>query len=416
MRLFIRIIESPTTDPKLLENLEWLLLDRQDALVSHGSGDLATLARLVDLKSALDPEDVVLLIPAEHCLSIRCTVPGRTVGQMRRALPYAVEEFIADDIDTMHLAVAAVKRNEPVDTVLIDRELLSSWLASLASHGVVPGHALPDTALLPQTPGTVAVLFDDQRVLIRAMHQMAAAEAATLPLALQSLVAAAGSAPLQVLMVNGNLGRTARAAVEQAGDAPIDWVELQTEVTPLAYLAAAYPAASGSMNLLQGSYAPVHLRSDAWVRWRGVAALLGIWFVVLLGSETVTGLWADYRAETLSADVDALYREFFPNDRRVLDPYKQMAAHLGASAAAGPSFLNLLASLGEGLAAEPTAALHSVSFNDGRSELGAEVAVAGFDALEKLKNAWAKTGVAVEIASADQQGAQVQARIRLRSP
>ena len=32
----------------------------------------------VDLKTMQDPADVVLLVPAEHCLSMRCTVPGRT--------------------------------------------------------------------------------------------------------------------------------------------------------------------------------------------------------------------------------------------------------------------------------------------------------------------------------------------------
>ena len=130
MRLFIRIAAAKGLDPHELGSLEWLLLDRSGALVSQGSGDLSMLERLVDLKTLQDPADVVLLVPTEHSLSMRCTVPGRTVGQMRRALPYVVEEYLAGDIDTMHIAAGAVKRNSPVDVVLIERAVLQSWLES----------------------------------------------------------------------------------------------------------------------------------------------------------------------------------------------------------------------------------------------------------------------------------------------
>src|SRR5580765_6216067 len=114
MRLFIRIADVPGSDPSGLFSLEWLLLDNQGALVSQGSGDPATLEQLVDVKTKQNPDDVVLLVPTEHCLAIRCTVPGRTVGQMRRALPFVVEEYLADDIESMHMACAAIRRNTPV--------------------------------------------------------------------------------------------------------------------------------------------------------------------------------------------------------------------------------------------------------------------------------------------------------------
>jgi len=42
------------------------------------------------------------------------------------------------------------------------------------------------------------------------------------------------------------------------------------------------------------------------------------------------------------------------------------------------------------------------------------VAVAGFEALELLKAAWAKEGVSVDVTSAEQQDQQVHARIRLK--
>lgn len=414
MRLFIRITDVPGTDPSTLAALEWLLVDRQGALVSQGSGDPSMLERLVDMKTMQNSDDVVLLVPTEHCLSIRCTVPGRTVGQMRRALPYVVEEYLAGDIESMHVAVGNVRRNAPIDVVLIERALLQAWLDALASHGIVPGSAYPEAALLPAAAGTVTILFDGDRILLRSPEQLVAAEVGSLKLVLESLVATSPAGGLRIVAVNGQIPAITRAEIVQSTEQPLEWAETETDVTPLAYLAAAFPA-EASINLRQGILAPPRSANDAWTRWRTVAALAGVWILVLVASEAVTGLWATHRAAVLTAQVEALYREYFPRDRRLQDPYKQMVAHLGGRADTGPSFLTLLGNLAAGLATNPGAELRSISYNDARDELGAEVAVSGFDALETLKAAWGKQGVAVDITSAEQQNNQVHARIRLRA-
>jgi general secretion pathway protein L len=330
-------------------------------------------------------------------------------------LPYVVEEYLAGDIESMHVACAAMRRNAPVDVLLIERALLKTWLDTLAGHGVVPGYALPEAALLPVTAGTVTLLFDGDRVLVRSPEQMAAAELDTVKLVLESLVAASPESGVRLVLVNGLIPPITRAEIAQSSDHPIEWVETETDVTPLAYLAAAFPGESNPINLLQGTLAPPKSSNDNWSRWRGVAALVGVWFLVLVVSELVTGLWATHRANVLTAQVEALYHDYFPKDQRLQDPYKQMVAHLGGRTDTGPSFLTLLGNLAAGLATNPGAELRSISYNDSRAELGAEVAVAGFDALETLKAAWVKQGCAVDITSAEQQDQQVHARIRLRA-
>jgi general secretion pathway protein L len=420
MRLFIRINahgdRSGLQDVEArLADVEWLLLDRQGTLVSQGAGDAAMLDRLVDLKTAREPHEVVLLVPTEQCLAIRCNVPGRTVGQMRRALPYAAEEFLAGDIDAMHVAAASLRRNVPVDALLIDRELLRIWLDALASHGVVASVALPDAALLPLADATMTILFADDRVLLRTSDQMIGCEPSTVRLALESWLSTATAESLRVVLVNGDVPEVERAELEQLTERPVEWVHDDTELTPLAYLAQSFDSAPHPVNLLQGEFAPPKAATGDWQRWRGVAALLAVWFAVLLGSDAVTGIWATHRANTVTGDVEKLYRSYFPAEQRIVDPYKQMVAHLGGRTADGPSFLALLGSLAAGLAANPGAELHSITYNQARAELGAEVAVTGFDALETLKSAWAKAGVNVDIASAEQQGQVVNARIRLRA-
>ena len=414
MRLFIRIAAAKGIDPHELGPLEWLLLDRAGALVSQGSGDPSMLERLVDLKTMHDPADVVLLVPTEHSLSMRCTVPGRTVGQMRRALPYVVEEYLAGDIDAMHIAAGTLKRNSPIDVVMIERAVLQSWLEALAAHGLVAGYAAPDAAMLAAVPGEATLLFDGDRVLVRSIDQLAAIETDALKLVLESLAAKSESTGIRFVAVNGRIPEMMRAEVAQATEHPIEWVDTESEVTMLAHLAAAFPGKPPAINLLQGTLSPPKLANTGWTRWRSVAALVGVWILVMVASETVRGIWASHRTTALTADIEALYRSYFPKDQRIQDPYKQMNAHIGGHGATESTFLSLLGHLASGLAANPGAQLRSLSFNDGRAELGAEVAVSGFDALEALKAAWSREGVSVDITSAEQQDQQVHARIRLR--
>ena len=180
--------------------------------------------------------------------------------------------------------------------------------------------------------------------------------------------------------------------------------------------AAAFPGKPPAINLLQGALAPPKQASGAWLRWRAVAALVGVWLLVLVASEAVRGVWASHRAAALTEQIESRYKTYFPNDRRIpgKDAYAQMNAHIGGRSTSESTFLSLLGHLANGLAANPGAQLRSITFNDGRAELGAEVAVAGFEALETLKAAWTKEGVSVDVSSAEQQDQQVHARIRLK--
>jgi len=416
MRLFIRIAASKSAGPHEFDSMAWLLLDRSGELVSQGSGDLNLLERLVDLKTVQDPADVVLLVPTEHCLSMRCTVPGKTVGQMRRALPYVVEEFVAGDIDGMHIAAGPVRRNEQVDVVVIERVVLQSWLDALAAHGLVAGYAAADAALLPSVQGEATLLFDGGRVLVRSADQVAAIEADALKLVLESLAAKADGSGIRFVAVNGRVPELMRAEVAQATEHPVEWIDTESDVTILAHLAAAFPGKPAAINLLQAAFAPPKQASGAWLRWRGVAALVGVWVVVLVAGEAIRGVWASHRAAALTEQIEARYKTYFPNDRRIpgKDAYAQMNSHIGGRGTSESTFLMLLGHLANGLAANPNAQLRSITFNDGRAELGAEVAVGGFEALETLKAAWTKEGVSVDVSSAEQQDQQVHARVRLK--
>jgi general secretion pathway protein L len=407
-----------------LRELEWVLLDEAGNLLSRGLGDGSALASLLGTSAAQDPDDVVVIVPGELCLWVRCEVPGRTIGQIRRALPFVVEEFLAGDVEGAHVAHGTIRRGAPVDCVVIDRAHLEGWLAGFKQLGLTPGHFVPAGALLSAAADRITVLFDAHSALIRTERQAVSVDADQAVYALSTAVSdVAGSTdeepasnrpPLEIVTINGKIGDLDRAQVEQNAARPIRWTDEDTGLTTLQYLANAWRRQRVDINLLKGTFAPPRRRSAAWQRWRAVAVLAGAWVALATVAEAGRGLWASHRADGLEEETTALYRQYFPDDRRVTDVERQMRQRLGSADNVGPGFLTLTGELGKALAALPGAELQSVGFSDGRDELTADLTVPGFEALDALKSQLASMKLSTEITSAEQQDNGVRARLRVK--
>lgn len=418
MRLFVRLDEPAQVagSEPLLGSASWVMIDSGGEVRSQGSGAVGPLAELAGSPALADPDRTVLLIPAEHCLAVQIDVPGTRAGQIRRALPFAVEEFLAGDLEDTHIATGPIVRGRGIAVVAIDRGLLTNWLAAVRALGLNPGVAVADASLLLHGNGNgnvdaIRVMFDGDRAMLATRGHALAMDAENLPAALASAVEMRTD-EVEIEFINGTLTDIEKAEIAQATAARLTFTAAETEVPTLQSLAARFTPGGVLVNVLSGSFAPPRPRNLAWQRWRGVAALLAVWVGVGLIGATARGFWADYQADTLGAESEALYRSYFPDDKRVQNVYRQTAARLGADTGTGIGFVSMLGELTRAVTAASGTEVRSLAFNGDRTELNAELAVAGFDRLDGIKGALA--GWNVEISSAEQQGNQVYARLRMR--
>ena len=185
--LFIRFFDAvqPSEDG-LVAELEWLTTD-QGVIKNRGITDLRGLEDLVDPVDFDDPTSIVLIVPTELVVSIRVSIPGRTASQIRRGLPYALEEYLTDDLNDLHIASGAIRPGEAVDCMVLPKTLLEDWLASLEHVGLKPGKTLVDGTLLGCDDGAIGVLLEGERVLVSAAHQLAAIDRPNLITVLETL-------------------------------------------------------------------------------------------------------------------------------------------------------------------------------------------------------------------------------------
>ena len=377
---------------------EWLVTDAQGRRQSRGIADCNELLERVVAETPMNDgatsvAEVVGLVSNEHILSLQCDVPGRRASQLRQALPYVVEEFTAADIEDLHIAHGTIKAGTPVRCCVVAKPLLDDWLASLAEAGIAPQRLVAESELLPREPGALSVLFDGDAVLMRSTREAATLERANLLMALATI---------------------GDEQVEEAPGAPLNGVGQDA----LEYLAGRWPRRSDVINLLQGDY-----RSEPSVRpgrpkWRGIAALAGLWLLVVLGTTIAEGWWSSRKADALEASALSLYRDIYPEDKSVTAQSlrRRLNARLGESAGldGGGSAVSLIDLLGHMASViKPSMTVASIDYNERRAEFQAELIVRRYADADQVLEAIAERGLEAEISSAEQVEGGVSARFRL---
>ena len=438
MRLFIRILSGSEladlganqTAGKTIQ-CQWLVRDDRGQTLAQGETDAAGLSDIANVSGVgsgkpsgepsgepsgdpdilVDPDDLVVLVPSAQVAWLSRTVPGRRAAQIRRALPFAVEEDLTQDVESMHLAHAPIVRGQPVRCALIDRHLLADWLACLRDRGLRPGHMVPDACLLPCSQSSASVLFEGAEAVVRTPEHIATVEASILPDILESVRASFDNADesLELDLIGGE------AIDERMDDSGFNVRRTALRGTVLEFLASRWDADRPEINLLQGPFAPSKGAGTSRGGWRGVAGLAALWLIVTLAVLIAEGYVANHRADALEAELTALYRSIYPNERRIPNAYAQMRAKLRESDAGHAVFHTLLGQLAAGTTQGNTdVSVRSITFNDSRGELTSELWLPGYARLDALKLELERRGLAVDISSAEERDNVVRARLRIR--
>ena len=412
-RLFLRLTgPAREAEDGLDAPCQWLLRDEAGQVLAAGSGSLIDLDKTRPWGD--DLPEVIALAPVESVLCLSRTVPGRTASQIARALPFAVEEFVTQDIETMHLAHGPITRGQPVSCVLADRQLVADWLGAIGLIGLAPALMTPDAALLPDRC-EFAALFEGDDALLRTPEHLTRIDHRALPDTLAAVVpAATDDAPPDATPGLQVIGGTA-AQANALRDVFPGAVEAQPlDGTVLRFLASHY-AAPRSVNMLQGAFAPPRRKGGTASRWRAVAALAVLWLLVFTGVRFGEGLWADHRADALQTDAAALFRELYPEARPPRNPYAEMRRRVGQpDQPSAADFELLLGTLALAIdAALDGVELQSLSYSASRGELTTELSLREYADLDRLRLQLEGQGVVVHIGSAEEQDGIVRARLRV---
>jgi general secretion pathway protein L len=397
---------------------QWVMADNNGTQLSQvSSGSLEQAA------AASGSRPAIVLVPSVDLLSTTALIPARSASKIKAALPFALEEFLADDVENLHFSVGQRQENGRLPVVVVANDKMAAWMQRINDAGIEPVKVAMDSHGLAQIPGSLSVLVDGDVVMFN--------DGADADFVMQ------GIKPSDILVLANQLSETEGEDVENSGhllafctpemDTQLshDWIALRHElhsvdvnVLPDGVLPklAVTVAAGHGVNLLQGKYGIKTEYSTLFRPWKAAAMLLIGLAIVALSLKGVGYYQLLQDESALRAQFNAEYHSIRPDDtREIVDPVaivNSLRRSLGASTSP-QVFLPSLRELGAAMAANSSAKIEAISYRAGVIDLRLIAPdVATLDNIQKAVTASGRFQASIQ--STDQVADKINGRIQIR--
>jgi general secretion pathway protein L len=417
--LVIRLVTDDPAQPGEVGQAEWAVVDSTGACVlAPATGSLGDAAPLCGGRRT------VVLVPAVRVLRTRADVPVKGTSRIAQALPFALEDLLAEDVEDLHFAAGTRYADDQVAVAVVRRERMDSWLAQLAAAGIQPQAIHADSDAVLDIAGTSTLVLENHHALLRDPGgDPVVSELDSLEGLLELWLAQPRPAGPDGALPPRNL---------QVYDATVDglpnevWEKFQDRVASLEVrrlpdgallrLAAAIVTNPG-VNLLQGDYVSRNSLGSHWPRWRLAAALV----VALAGAIVATAGADAWRLRRESAALEADIRQAasfaFPGmdasgDLRALVDTRLQGDGGAAAGAAGRQFLDTMQTVAVAVAKTGNAKIEGLNYRAGVLEL--QVRAPSAEALDTIRKFVVEAGnLKADIQSSNAVGDEIQGRIRI---
>jgi general secretion pathway protein L len=402
--LFIRLRDhSP--------DVEWLALDEQGRLIeplSRGSLEL--------LSGHAHGRRVVVLLPGAEIVTTQAQLPKASQSRLRQLLPYTLEDAFAADIDSLHFAAGRRTTSGAVLASVVEQGRLEAWLDAIRAAGLRPHAVYAETEGVPDTPSTLSLVLEGERVYGRRPDQAAFVLEGLSLSQVVDLLATQGEdrSDLQHLIVYTESDAQLRHQAELA--------EIRTRVASLDVKVAADGVLARfattllfepGANLLQGSYAPRSDYTGLLRPWYAAAALAAGFIAVSAGSLAAEYFALKRQDSALSDQVTTICARDFGSPRLSAcraEMQQRLAAAGQQSSLGQESFLTTLAAVSESMVAEGR--IEALSYRNGVMDL--QLVAPSVPLLDQFSQGVAAGGrFQVRIQSANPSDAGVEGRVQI---
>lgn len=379
--------------------IHWLIkTNGQEDIIA--SGELPNAGELTQLTEKSTTRDVVVFVPASDIAIKRLKVPGSSQRATRAAAPYMLEEMLAQDVEEMCFAFSETKQDDQGHNCFVaalERKQLDTWLQWLAEAEIFSKVLIPDALALPVEPNISSAVMLGEQVLIRLGEwQVMSFEANAWPVVANYF---------QGLSEGSQVINAYSALSEVPADLTIEYLP---EDLPLAILANNH---SRKFNLLQGEFQVKEKRSADTVNWLWVAGIACLALVLNFGLKGAELYSLSSQQAVIETEIIEKYKTVFPETKRVRistvrSQLRQKLAEVGDSDDVA-GFLALLVKLEPALASVPEIKPQTLKFDGKRQEVRMQTIAKDYQYFEKLKVAFEKAGLAVNLGAQNNQGDQI---------
>ncbi|HEY2686204.1 MAG TPA: type II secretion system protein GspL [Steroidobacteraceae bacterium] len=405
------------------DETEWLALDEMNAPTLTRQRGSLSLAAAVFRSGRL-----LVLAPAAQVLLSEPELPPGTGAKIARAVPFALEEQLTEDIDQLVFAIGKRRESGGTPVAVVAKSVIEGWLSELRAAGLEPNAIYTDISLIPENPGQTVLWLENARVAVR--------RPGSLPFVVEL------SPIKEALIVAGVIADPLAAAdAESAAKVPEnallyvtreDWAAHEAEIKalvdefaslkvqllpdgPLPWLARNL-SDGDAVNLLQGDYARGTDYGARWRQWRTAAVLAVALLLVHLGAQALQIRQAKKDGAALDTQISDLFNSAAPGEP-MRDARRQLQARLDRlrHSGAGPEyFLRTLSALVDATSATPKSNIESMSFHEQTLDL--RLTAPDLGSVSQVAQVIGKQGFSADIQSSTPVSNGVEAHMQIHPP
>lgn len=393
------IIRFPHIDIDGNSLLPWFMFDQLGQLTKKGVDPVSQIDHLISDTDNIK-HDVQIIVPNDAVLLAKVNIPSNNPRQIKQALPYVIEELIAEEIESVHMALPSALNAEGgnVEVAIIRHYYLINWLDVLHHNNLHPTSMVIDTLCIPMD-ADVTVLVDGDQLLIRGdkNHGVCCESQAygdVFPLFVDSLQ----QPPNSVELIHCLCDKEA-SSFQIDGAIECHYQESSDEV-----LASALSKSASPINLLQGGYKQSATKEADGSLWRAPLIALAAGIAIFICGHLALGFYYDHKASEAEIESVAFYKSLFPNERRVVNPKRQLQTYLRiAGDSQGGAFLSTLSNISgefKHFTQTDNISVNEMNYSNDRKTLKLELTSKTIEQLDNLKQQLAAVGVRASIGSA----------------
>ena len=390
--------------------------NRCEYVVTNERGEIKNSIKYGTLNDIPDQEKnntVIIMLPGEEILSKSLNLPIKSNVKLKQAIPFALEDDIANDINDCHFAFKKSEIDESIIINVINKTLFKNYLNQLKEVNINPSFVVSENSCVSIIENTINLIVEDTKVHGRSGLK----DPYTLDrMELTNII--------KVLESNNNINHLQISLSENKGSL-VKQIKSLTDayksVNTKILLKGAFQEfiknyfLQDHINLLQGDFKPKIRFEEVLKPWKKSAALFALLLLSLIINNVLNiNKLVNYEAN-LSTYFLNEYKYFYNNARNVDDPIRIVnSIKNGAQLNMNNSiFLYGLNLISESVAKENNVELSSISFDDNRFNL--RVLTSTLTSLDSLiTNINTNNSLNAIIQTTNQSDSKVESRIEIQ--
>jgi len=306
----------------------------------------------------------IVWVPSRWVSILQVFVPGKSRAQWQAALPYALEEQLAQSLDDVHLVALNRDKQGRVTVAVVEKQRMQAWVDALQQYKLNQAWLIPECFSLGLNAASNPDPASEQQV----WH-------------------------IQDSQIESDTQLVRTGQYQGFSLAKAQWPEFlqraqqlheSIDIVPVDQDLVIKPSGLRALNLRQGEFTAVSNAKGPWRAWQWPAGLVALWMVFLGVQTHLQTQQTLQQAQAYQQQTETLFRQLFPQTQRIVNIQVQTQAFLNQTEqqGAGLAPVQVLALLAPHLAKQTAIMLGRMDWQ--RDGLSLRLSASTTDQLEQL--------------------------------